>query len=141
MQCSLTHRRFVCCCAVFCCRVVVSLPVLCLSSECSYSGISLLQVCSHCNGHGSCWQGYCQCSEGFATTLLDNATTANASSGLVISDTLLSELADAAIRLNEEHACSLPSCPLDCSGNGQCQMDAISRSIARALLAGSLWQA
>lgn len=37
----------------------------CTSSVCDYSGITLLQECSHCGGHGDCRQGACLCSEGF----------------------------------------------------------------------------
>ena len=106
--------------------------VLCSSSVCVYSGISLLQVCTHCNGYGACWQGECQCSEGRATQVLpDNTTTANgssSSSSLAISDTTLSGLVDAVIVLDEENACLLASCPLDCSGHGVCQADASSQT-------------
>ena len=97
--------------------------VVCASSSCSYSVTSLLQLCSHCNGHGQCWQGYCQCSEGFATALTEAGVAANASSVLSVSSTNLSSAVEAALLLDDINACTLLSCPLDCNGNGVCEAD------------------
>lgn len=102
--------------------------VLCAGSLCSYSVTSLLQVCSHCNGHGQCWQGECECSEGYATLLTANLTSANRSSLMAINSSTISSVADSVLRWDEVNACTLPSCPLDCNGNGVCVEDSSSQT-------------
>ena len=106
----------------------VSCPVLCASSDCAYSVTSLLQVCTHCNGNGECWQGYCQCSEGYATAITDHSTAANTSSLITINSSTVSGVAESALLLDELNACTLASCPLDCTGNGVCEQDVASQT-------------
>ena len=79
-------------------------PVACSSSSCSYSALSLLQVCQHCNGRGNCSFASCLCSEGFASSPDDSAAAAGNQS---------TATAD----------CLTASCPRDCSGHGACLAD------------------
>ena len=88
---------------------------------------SLLQLCSHCNGRGECWQGYCRCGEGYATALSEVA--GNASSRLdANSSSALSSAPASLLSSDDAHACTLLSCPLDCAGNGVCALDGASQS-------------
>ena len=77
--------------------------VACQSSSCSYSALSLLQVCQHCNGAGNCSFASCLCSEGFASSLDDAAAAGNQSAATA--------------------ECRSASCPRDCSGHGACLAD------------------
>ena len=87
----------------------LSVPVACQSSSCSYSLLTLLQVCDHCSGRGNCSFASCLCSEGFATSSGLSGDGASASA---------SALANASTA-----DCLTASCPRDCSGHGDCLSD------------------